>query len=189
MTFASTTIVGRGLSIVAMERTIEATTTVRGAHARVRGVLVDDPGSVLCETCSEKQRRARRFLTQLAVEIGGGASVHQEVEIHLGAPGPEAGFTVPVSWKATGHESLYPTFDGALQASPDRSGTRLTLKGTYHLPLGTLGRVGDKVAGRKLAHWSPSSTRWRGASTPKSTGGSARCPSIPRPTRSASPTR
>ena len=137
-----------------MERAIEASTTVRAAHARAREILIDDPGSVLCETCSAEDRRARRFRAQLAVDIGGGASVHQEVEIHLGAPGPDGGLTLPVSWRAIGHEGLYPTFEGALTASPDRAGTLLSLSGMYHLPLGTLGRFGDAVAGRKLARGS-----------------------------------
>ena len=133
-----------------MERAIEATTTVRAAYARAREVLVDDPGSVLSETCSAEDRRSRRFLTQLAINIGGGASVHQEVEIHLGEPSAEEGFTMPVSWRATGHEALSPTFEGALTASADRSGTLLSLAGAYRIPLGAVGRLGDKVAGRKL---------------------------------------
>ena len=65
----------RGQNIVPMERAIEATTTVSAAHARARTILMDDPGAVLCETCSAEDRRAWRFLAQLAVDIGGGASV------------------------------------------------------------------------------------------------------------------
>ena len=133
-----------------MERAIEATTTVRAAHARAREILIDDPGSVLCEACSAEDRRDRQFRAQLAVDIGGGTSVHQEVEIHLGAPSPDGGLTLPVTWRATGHEALYPTFEGALTASPDPAGTLLSLSGTYRLPLGALGRFGDTVAGRKL---------------------------------------
>ena len=150
-TFAPTDPVSRGQNIVPMERAIEATTTVSAAHARAREILMDDPGAVLCETCSAEDRRARRFLAQLAVDIGGGASVHQEVEIRLGAPGPDAGLTLPLTWRATGHAALYPTFEGVLAASPHRVGTRLTLTGRYRLPLGAFGRFGDAVAGHKLA--------------------------------------
>jgi hypothetical protein len=134
-----------------MEQAIEATTTVSAAYARAREILIDDPGAVLSESSSPEDRRARRFLAQLAVDLGGGASVHQEVEIRLGAPGPDTGLTLPLSWRATGHAALYPTFEGALAASPHRVGTRLTLTGRYRLPLGAFGRFGDAVAGRKLA--------------------------------------
>jgi hypothetical protein len=47
---------------------------------------------------------------------------------------------------------MFPTFAGEIVASAERPGVRLTLRGTYTVPLGWLGRVGDSVAGRKLAH-------------------------------------
>lgn len=136
-----------------MERSIEASTTVRAAPARVRQVLLDDPGSVLGDACSPDDRRARRFRAQLGAGFRGGASVHQEVEVQLGAPGPVdgGGVTLALTWRATGHDRLVPAFRGELRASPDRAGTLLSLHGTYAVPLGAIGRFGEAVGLRRLA--------------------------------------
>lgn len=153
MTFAPTGPEDRRPTIIDVERSIEASTTLRAAFARVRDVLLDDPGPVLCETCSPDDRRARRFRTQLGAPLRGGTSLRQEVELHLGAPRSVdgGGIALPMTWRATGHDRLFPTFEGELEASPDRSGTLLRLHGTYTVPLGALGRFGDGVAGRQLA--------------------------------------
>lgn len=42
--------------------------------ARVRQVLVDDPGAVIAETRSAADKRSRRFQTELKVAMGAGAS-------------------------------------------------------------------------------------------------------------------
>ena len=135
-----------------MERTIEAATTVRATLPRVRDVLVTDPGSVLLETCTEDQRRSRTFPVDLVVEIGGGASIHQQVSVRLGvAKAADQGVELPVRWTSTGRQQLYPMFDGRLEAIATRGGTELRLTGTYEVPLGAFGRFGDGVAGHRLA--------------------------------------
>lgn len=136
-----------------MERSIEASSTLRASPARVRQVLLDDPGSVLGDTCSPEERRARRFRAQLGAAFRGGTSVHQEVDLQLGAPRPVdgGGVALALTWRATGHHRLVPTFRGELRASPDRAGTLLSLHGTYTVPLGPIGRFGEAVAWRRMA--------------------------------------
>jgi len=129
--------------------------TVRTALARVRQVLVDDPGAVIAETRSAADKRSRRFLTELKVAMGAGASFRQEVGVDVGAAGAvdraDGGIALPLRWHATGRNRLFPTFQGELEAVPSRSGRTLRLQGTYTVPLGTIGRLGDGVAGQRLA--------------------------------------
>ena len=135
-----------------MERSIEASTTIRVAFARGREVLLDDPGALFTETQTADERRERRFSSDLGVDLGAGASVHQDVTVQLGVPRSiDDGLVLPLTWRATGREDWLPTFTGELEVSGARQGTRLRLNGTYTVPLGMVGRFGDGVLGRRLA--------------------------------------
>ena len=137
-----------------MDRTIEATTTVHAAPGRARNVLIDDPGSVLTDRHTADDRRARRFTTTLAADIGAGASLQQAVEITLDTPFVDdktQTFVLPLRWHAIGHERLFPSFTGTFELGPDRQGARLDLRGHYAVPFGAVGRFGDGVAGRRVA--------------------------------------
>lgn len=134
-----------------MDQTVEVFATVRAAPGRVREALIDDPGSIVAERCTPEERRSHRFHTELAVELGAGASARQAVTIELGAPRGTDALTLPLQWQATGREHLFPTFEGELEAAPDRSGTRLRLRGRYTVPLGWLGKLGDGVKGHRVA--------------------------------------
>lgn len=154
VTKAPTEPVFAGRTLRGMERTIDATTTVHAAPGRTRDVLIEDPGTVLTDSHTTEQRRSGRFQSVLTVDIGAGASLQQEVQIEVDSGHTDddtSGFVLPVRWQATGHERLFPTFAGQLEASPDREGTRLELRGIYTVPLGMAGRFGDGVAGQRLA--------------------------------------
>jgi hypothetical protein len=62
----------------------------------------------------------------------------------------DAGFELPLRWRATGREQLFPRFIGQLTLSEVRTGTRVQLTGSYAVPLGTIGRFGDGVVGHRL---------------------------------------
>lgn len=135
-----------------MEQTIDVSADLHGVFERASNVLVDDLGSVLAERPAPIARNVREFRAELAVELHGGASVHQAVLIEAGLPKrDEKVLTVPLRWTATGREGLFPTFTGDLEAVPTRAGTRLRLVGTYTLPIGWLGRFGDKKLGHRAA--------------------------------------
>jgi hypothetical protein len=135
-----------------MERSIEASTTMRVAFARAREVLLDDPGAVFSEAYTIEDRRARRFHSELSVDLGVGTSVHQEVTLQVGvARSGTSGIVLPLVWRPTGRTRLVPTFDGELELSPSRAGTAIRLSGSYTVPLGVLGTLGDGVIGRRLA--------------------------------------
>jgi hypothetical protein len=67
-----------------MERPIEASRPIGAAFAAARDVLLDDPDAVLSEAHSVAERRGTRFRIALSVDLGAGASVHQEVVLRLG---------------------------------------------------------------------------------------------------------
>ena len=134
-----------------MERTIEASTTVRASIHDFQVMLLFDPGRLVgvVDGSSDELRAT------LTVQAGTGPSVHQEVAVELGPLRPEADrLSLAVSWEATGWQRLFPTFAGELHAAPHGSGTSLRLHGTYGVPLGPLGRFGDGIAGRRLARQS-----------------------------------
>lgn len=135
-----------------MEQAIEAAVGLRAPLGRVRPVLVEDPGVVVSGAPTKEERRARRFVTTLAVDLGAGSRAEQEVSVHVGLPVSTSDEVVlPVEWTPTGHRHVLPTFVGELVARSERPGTQLELRGRYRVPLGVIGRVGDAVAGHRLA--------------------------------------
>ena len=129
--------------------------TVRAAPAAAGKVLVDDPASVLGAVPPGADRRARRFPAELEVAMGAGASLRQEVVVDVGAvsvvDADDGGILLPLSWRAAGRQSLFPAFRGDLEVVAGEDGSVLRLRGAYTVPLGTLGRFGDGVVGRRVA--------------------------------------
>lgn len=86
------------------------------------------------------------------VQPGAGA-VTKEVEIVVGKPrwGPRAVY-VPISWRATGAEALFPLLEADLiiEAVGDEM-TQITLRGSYKPPLGPVGKILDRAFLHHLA--------------------------------------
>jgi hypothetical protein len=126
-------------------------TTIPVPFAKVRDIFVDDPAAPFRGSHPAEGGRGQPFSTSLGVGLGAGASVHQEVTVHLGVPrDSEAAFVLPLTWRAAGHHQVLPTFSGELDASDGRPGTCLRLTGTYGVPLGVVGELGDDVVGHRL---------------------------------------
>ena len=137
-----------------MERWIEVSTTSRVAFTMARQVLQDDPGTVLSESPATDVT-ADCVRIDLGIDLGRGASVHQQATVSLGeARSTATKLFLPVRWHATGREGVLPSFEGELEASKADAGTELRLTGSYTVPLGVIGRFGDGVIGRRLARQS-----------------------------------
>ena len=135
-----------------MEQPIETSVRLRSSLASVRALIAHDPGVVVTTAATDDERRDRRFHTELAVDLGAGTSVKQEIVVQLGVAVATAhAVRLPVRWEPTGHQPLFPTFEGDFVVSVDRSGPRLALRGRYTIPLGWVGRLGDGVVGKRLA--------------------------------------
>jgi hypothetical protein len=82
-----------------------------------------------------------------------GISVQKRVTIELGEPEHKGDWTnVPITWKATFPEKLFPILSGRLELTPvEKQVTRLTLSGMYEPPLGRLGGLIDDAVMHSVA--------------------------------------
>jgi hypothetical protein len=85
-----------------IQRAIEAAAT-RVTFAPAREVVLDDPAVVFSDARAADERRARCLRAELAIDLGSGASVHQEVRLQMDDPRfDETGVVLPLRWRATG---------------------------------------------------------------------------------------
>ena len=82
-----------------------------------------------------------------------GIPVHKRVTVELGEPVTTSTWTViPLNWKATFPERLFPTMTGKIELAPvDKGTTRLTVSGMYSPPLGRLGQQIEETLMRGVA--------------------------------------
>ena len=90
--------------------------------------------------------------TEVGLRIAG-VSVRKRVTVDLGEPETTGNWTnVPISWKATFPEQLFPVLTGRLELVPvDKDVTRLTVSGMYAPPLGRLGSLIDDAVMHSVA--------------------------------------
>jgi hypothetical protein len=90
--------------------------------------------------------------TAVGLKIAG-ISLRKRVSIDLGEPVSEGEWTnVPVSWKATFPEQLFPVMTGKIELAPvDKNVTRLTVSGMYEPPLGRFGALLDEAVMHSVA--------------------------------------
>jgi len=82
-----------------------------------------------------------------------GMPVTKRVVVTLGEPVKTATWTViPLEWKATFPEHLYPRMTGRIELAPvDKKVSRLTVSGMYEPPLGKLGEQLNETLTRGVA--------------------------------------
>lgn len=82
-----------------------------------------------------------------------GVSVRKRVIVELGEPETKGEWTnVPISWKATFPEQLFPVLVGRVELVPvEKKVTRLTVSGMYEPPLGRLGALIDDAVMHSVA--------------------------------------
>lgn len=82
-----------------------------------------------------------------------GVTIRKRVTVQLGEPENRGEWTnVPVSWKATFPERLFPVLTGRLEVVPvEKHVTRLTVSGMYEPPLGRLGGFIDDAVMHSVA--------------------------------------
>lgn len=137
-----------------MEQRIEVSTVIRSSLDHVREVLSDDIGCVVAGHATAEDRHDRRFTTSLSVEVRPGATISQDVAVEVRPPHLADPVSLPLHWSATQSEHLFPIFEGELLVRGGAQGSELSLVGAYRIPLGPVGKFGDKVLGRRLARQS-----------------------------------
>ncbi len=125
-----------------MKRPIDVAVRMNGEWWVACAEMRIDPESVV-----------RPALDEVRVEFGRGSSMGRTVALELGAfeHGSEIG-RLPLRWGAKEHTTLFPTMDGELRLSDvGAAKMELRLVGEYVPPLGGLGALADRVAGKRIA--------------------------------------
>ncbi|HSP10633.1 MAG TPA: SRPBCC family protein [Candidatus Dormibacteraeota bacterium] len=91
-------------------------------------------------------------VSKVGVHVAG-VPIRKRVAVELGEPVKTSTWTViPLTWKATFPEKLFPEMTGKIELSPsDPDVTRLTVSGMYEPPLGSLGRQLDQALMHNVA--------------------------------------
>ena len=97
-------------------------------------------------------RLSGKDVGSVGVHIGG-VPVSKRVVVTLGEPVKTTTWTViPLEWKATFPEQLFPKMTGKIELAPvDKAVTRLTVSGMYEPPLGKLGKGLDETVMQGVA--------------------------------------
>jgi hypothetical protein len=114
-------------------------------------VHIDHPIAACTEALLSGAREWFPHLTDKSVGSVGvhiaGVPVRKRVVVTVGEPIKTTTWTViPLSWKATFPEHLFPAMTGRIELAPvDKDVSRLTVSGMYEAPLGKLGRQLDVI--------------------------------------------
>ncbi|HYW28008.1 MAG TPA: hypothetical protein VE953_27800 [Terriglobales bacterium] len=94
----------------------------------------------------------RRYLVRVGFKALAGR-ITKEVELTVGTPeAPGDWLVVPIAWRATGRDRLFPVLDGKLTVQPlGPHSSILWMGATYQPPLGGLGHELDDVALHNVA--------------------------------------
>lgn len=128
---------------------------ITGSVEQVAAALTASAGEM-----SVWARLAYREGEELRARIGAGSGVPAKaIEIDMGEPLYRAGATtIPISWKATGVESLFPVMNADLVVEPMGADmVQVVLRGSYQPPLGGVGRLLDRALLHRLAQASAKS--------------------------------
>ena len=109
--------------------------------------LLADPQVWLPGVAGEAQDMGEQLLGEVGFSFEDDRRLSKEVHIELGPPHRMPGKTLlPLSWKATGPERLFPSLDADLEiAALGRSRTQLSISARYRPPLGVIGKALDRV--------------------------------------------
>jgi hypothetical protein len=120
-------------------------------------VHVNQPVAELSAVLESGPRRwfpklSGKGVSKVGVHIAG-VPVRKRVVVELGEPVKTTTWAViPVTWKATFPQKLFPVMEGKIELSPVEKGvTRLTVSGMYEPPLGRLGEGLDEALMHNVA--------------------------------------
>jgi hypothetical protein len=115
--------------------------------------LLAAPEMWLPGVAREAEDRGEQLLGEVGFSFDDDRRLGKEVHIELGPPHRMPGKTLlPLSWKATGPERLFPSLEADLEiATLGRSRTQLSISARYRPPLGVVGKALDRVLLHRVA--------------------------------------
>ena len=127
---------------------VDISTNVSLPESRVAELLITNPTEM-----EGLGAAAYRHGEELRSRVGPGGPVAKEIVISLDPPSmARRGVVIPLRWRATGAEALFPSLDGELIVEPvDSDSCTLRLRATYRPPLGPLGEFVDRILLTRLA--------------------------------------
>jgi hypothetical protein len=122
------------------------------AFEDVETSLLDDPGAWVPGLLRDAEDRGELLLAEVGFTLDE-RRVDKEVEIRLGSAYRIPGKTLlPMTWRATGAERLFPQLDADLEvAALGSMRTLLSISARYRPPMGSLGRVLDRAMLHRVA--------------------------------------
>jgi hypothetical protein len=115
--------------------------------------LMAAPEAWLPGVAREAEDRGEQLLGEVGFSFDDDRRLSKEVHIELRPPHRMPGKTLlPLSWKATGAERLFPSLDADLEiAALGRNRTQLSISARYRPPLGVVGKALDRVLLHRVA--------------------------------------
>lgn len=118
----------------------------------VEKALLDHPDAWVPGLLRAAEDRGHRLLAEVGFDVEPGR-IDKEVEITLGSPYHTPAKTLlPMTWRATGLERLFPQLDADLEvAALGPARTQLSISARYRPPMGAVGRVLDRAMLHRVA--------------------------------------
>jgi hypothetical protein len=139
------------------EKVRSATRTARQIVHVEHSLRIDHPAKQLSASLVEGPatwfpRLKRDNVASVGLHVAG-IPVRKKVVVEFGEPARTSTWAVvPVTWRATFPERLFPVMTGKVSLSPiGKDETRLTVSGVYEPPLGKLGEELNKTVMRTVA--------------------------------------
>jgi hypothetical protein len=122
------------------------------AFEDVETSLLDDPAAWVPGLLRDAEDRGELLLAEVGFALEA-RRVDKEVEIRLGSAYRIPGKTLlPMTWRATGTERLFPQLDADLEvAALGATRTLLSISARYRPPMGSLGRALDRAMLHRVA--------------------------------------
>jgi hypothetical protein len=120
--------------------------------AQVEQALLGSPAGWLSALAGQAQGRGEGLLAD--VEVGPlGGRLGRRVRVEVGPPVRFPSMTsLPLTWEPVGLQGLLPRLEADIEIGPlGRDRTQLAISARYRPPLGTVGRVADRVLLHRVA--------------------------------------
>lgn len=146
---------------------------VEASFARVRSLLLPGTAEWMTQDADAAYADGERLFLSVA-SIRADIAFGPRSKVELGEPRRRGdGVVVPMTWRATGSQRLFPVLDADLEAMPlGADKVMLTIAGRYEPPLGSVGRRLDRLVLHRIAEAAVRSFLRRTASTIEGRGAS-----------------
>ncbi len=119
----------------------------------VEAALLERPEAWVPGLARDAESMGERLLAEVGFAVDDAHRLDKQVEIEFGEPYRLTAKTLlPIAWRATGPERLFPSLDADLEVAALGPGrTQLSISARYRPPMGALGRALDRALLHRVA--------------------------------------